>query len=109
MGYVNLEIGTLSVLIAGLYCANHMVDSLAIPQSVWLSVAEKLEYFLPVWDYNKISFEEWIDTHLLILPKPMISDEELSELENNTLYWEIPNGNVILFISMDIGVLNGEG
>lgn len=108
MSYVKLETNTLSVLVAGLYCVNHMVDSIAIPQSVWLSIAEKLEYFLPMWDYDKISFEEWVDTHLLILPKPMLSDEELTDLQSNSLYWETPNGNVILIISMDIGVINGE-
>ena len=107
MSYVNLETNTLSVLIAGLYCVNHMVDSIAIPQSVWLSIAEKLEYFLSLWDYDIISFEEWIDTHLLILPKPMLSDEELTDLQSNTLYWETPNGNVILIISMNMGVING--
>lgn len=107
MSYVNLETNTLSVLIAGVYCVNHMVDSIAIPESVWLNIAEKLESYLLSWDYEQISFEEWINTHLLILPKPMLSDKELTELQNNTLYWEIPNGNVILIVSMDVGVING--
>ena len=104
---INLDTYTLSVLIAGLYCTDHQVDSLAIPQSVWLAVAEKLEYFLPDWNYKIITFEEWIRTHLLILPKVMLSEEEVKELENNTLYWETPNGNALLVVSMDIGVING--
>lgn len=103
---VNLSLSTLSVLIAGMYCSCHSVDSMAIPQSLWLSIAEKLEYFLPDWDYDKISFEEWVDTHLLILPKPMLSEEEVEDLQNTTLYWEHPNGNVVLSVSMDIGVIN---
>ena len=108
MEAVRLDTTTLAVLVAGLYCTNHQVDTLAVPQSVWMSIAEKLEYFLPMWDYNKITFEEWINTHLLILPKPMISEEELKELQETTLYHEMPNGNVILVVSMDIKLINGE-
>ena len=103
---INLNTTTLSVLIAGLYCTEHEVNSLAIPQSVWLSIAEKLEYFLPTWDYNRISFEEWVDTCLMILPKVMLAPSNIEDLQNSTLYWEVPNGNAVLVISMDIGVIN---
>lgn len=103
---VDLETNTLAVLIAGLYCTSHNTNALAVPQSVYLQIAEKLEYFLPYWDYSKITFEEWIDTHLLIYPKVLISDDELNDLRENTLYWEQSNGNAILVISMDIGVIN---
>lgn len=108
MVLVDLDVNTLSVLIAGIYCSEHQVESIAIPQSVWLSIAEKLEYFLPDWDYNIISFEEWISTCLMILPKPMLDEEDIEKLQGSTLYWEAPNGNIILVISMDIGVINGE-
>lgn len=105
---VDLNTDTLSVLIAGIYCTGHQVNSAAIPQSVWLSVAEKLEFFLPNWDYSKISFEQWVGTHLLIMPKPMLDENEIKELESSTLYWEVPNGNIMLIISMDIKPINGE-
>lgn len=104
---VELETSTLSVLIAGLYTVTHNVDALAIPESVYLQVAEKLEYFMPTWDYSKISFEQWIATHLLIYPKPMIDENEIKDLMENTLYWEYPNGNILLVISMDISPING--
>lgn len=103
---VDLETNTLAVLIAGLYCVNHNTNALAIPQSVYLQIAEKLEYFLPRWDYSKITFEEWINTHLLIYPKVLIDEGELKELRESTLYWEQSNGNAILIVSMDIGVIN---
>lgn len=106
MVLVNLDVNTLSVLVAGLYCSEHEVNSLAIPQSVWLSIAEKLEYFLPSWNYEVISFEEWISTCLMILPKPMLTSSDIKELQGSTLYWEAHNGNVILVVSMDIGVIN---
>lgn len=103
---IELETNTLAVLIAGLYCTYNEVNSIAIPESVFLSIAEKLEYFLPLWDYDVISFEDWIKNCLLIYPKQMFAEEELKQLQENSLYWEYPNGNVILFISMDISVIN---
>ena len=103
---VDLELTTLSVLVAGVYCTSHGVDSLAIPQSVWVAVAEKLEFFLPSWDYDVISFEDWIDKCLMIYPKPLLSDELIEEMQSSTLYWEYPNGNVVLSISMDIREIN---
>ena len=103
---VDLNLNTLSVLVAGVYCTTHGVDSMAIPQSVWVSVAEKLEHFLTLWDYGVITFEEWIDNCLFIYPKSLLDGELINEMQNTTLYWEYPNGNVILSISMDIKVIN---
>jgi hypothetical protein len=103
---VELQTDTLSVLVAGLYCTLHNVDVVAIPESVYLSIAEKLEYFLPDWDYNKISFEDWVKYCLNIYPKEIYTDEELKFIQENTLSWEFPSGNAILVISMDIGVIN---
>ena len=103
---IDLNTDTLAVLTAGLYCTYNEVNSIAIPESVFLSIAEKLEYFLTLWDYDVISFEDWIKNCLLIYPKEMFAEEEIQQLQKNTLYWEYPNGNVILFISMDISVIN---
>ena len=98
MTLIDLNTDTLAVLTAGLYCTYNEVNSIAIP--------EKLEYFLTLWDYDVISFEDWIKNCLLIYPKEMFAEEEIQQLQKNTLYWEYPNGNVILFISMDISVIN---
>lgn len=105
---VELETSTLAVLIAGLYSIRYNVNAIAIPESIYLQVAEKLEYFMQdkTWDKDKIGFEDWINTHLLIYPKALLSNEEINDLQASTLYWEVPNGNVILSVSMDIGVLN---
>ena len=103
---VDLTTSTLAVLIAGLYCTYNNVESIAIPESVFMSIAEKIEYFLPDWDYDVISFEEWIRTCLLILPKVMLDEEDIKEMQGTTLYWEYPNGNVILAISMNIRPIN---
>ena len=103
---LELDKTTIAVLISGLYCVSHEVNAIAIPESVWLEIAEKLEFFLLNWDYSVISFEDWVNTCLTIYPKAMLSDEDIEYLQKNTLYWEKMNGNAILSISMDIGVIN---
>ena len=106
MAIVELELSTLSVLIAGLYSIRYNVNAMAIPESVYLQIAEKLEPFLSDWDYSKISFEDWVSTHLLIYPKVLFSDEEIADLRKTTIYWEVSNGNAVLVVSMDMGDLN---
>lgn len=104
---VELETTTLAVLISGLYCVYHNVDAIAIPESVWLMIAEKLEYFVSNWDFDVISFEEWVRTSLFIYPKPMLDDDTIKELQENSLYWEADNGNILLVVSMNIKEING--
>lgn len=109
MVLVELDNNTLAVLVAGLYCTENQVDSMAIPQSVWLAIAEKLEYFIESggWDFNKISFEDWVITSLWIYPKQLIDDELIESMKKTSLYWEVPNGNAVLSVSMDVGGING--
>jgi hypothetical protein len=104
---VELETSTLAVLVAGPYSIRYNIDAMAIPQSVYLQIAEKLEFFLPDWDYDKISFEEWINTSLMIYPKVLFAEEDIEDMKNNTLYWEVSNGNAVLVVSMDVSVING--
>ncbi|MBP5421694.1 MAG: hypothetical protein J6Y78_04530 [Paludibacteraceae bacterium] len=109
MVMVDLSIDTIAVLVSGLYCVANDVDALAIPQSVWIAVAEKLEYFLSneLWDFEVIGFEEWVRTGLSILPKVLLTDEDIELMKKSCIYWEYPNGNMILVISMDISSING--
>lgn len=106
---LELETSTLAILVAGMYCANSGIDSMAVPQSVWMQIAEKLEYFLSneLWDFKKMSFEDWVNTSLFIAPKPMLSDEDIKELQEIPLYFEAVNGNIILCVSMNIKEING--
>ena len=103
---IKLHTSTLSVLLAGLYCSMNDVNHLAIPESVWLSVAEKLEYFLPDWNYDVISFEDWIKDCLFIYPKPILDEDDIRYLQENSLYWEMPSGNVMLVVSMNVRDIN---
>ena len=108
MEYVKLRTSTLGVLVAGLYCSIHEVESIAIPESIWIYIAEQLEYFLPNWNYEVISFEDWVEHNLTILPKAMLDEEDIKYLQENTLYNEIMNGNVVLIVSMDIRGINAK-
>ena len=99
---IDLNTNTLAILVSGLYCANTNTDPMAIPPDVWLQIAQKLEYFLPMWDYTKITFEQWVDTGLFIFPKSMLDEDTLEEMMSEGLYWEYPNGNVVLAINMDM-------
>lgn len=105
---VELQTSTLAVLIAGMYCTSHEVNSLAIPESIWLNIAERLEFFIPNWNYDVISFEDWVNNFLTIYPKEMLSDEDIKYMQENTLYSELPNGNVVLVVSMDVKPINDE-
>ena len=105
---VDLDTRTLAVLIAGLYCSSHDVDSIAIPETVYLYVAKQLEYFLPYWNYDKCTFEDWIKYNLTIIPKIILTDEDIQYLQENTLYHEIVNGNVLLVVSMNIRGVNAH-
>ena len=99
---IEISIGTLSSLIAGLYCTCNAVDPIAIPTSIYIEIAEKLVPFLKEWDYSLTSFEEWVDSSLLIIPKVMCSDDDIEEFKQNTVYFERTNGNMIMVVTFRI-------
>lgn len=108
---ISLKIGrtTFSVLISGLYCGFHGVDPMAIPESVWMEIVEKLESYLDKWDYDVCSLEQFFQNNLIIYPRTMLDDATVKDMKENTLYWERVNGNVILSISMDMNhILKGD-
>ena len=99
---VDISIGTLAVLIAGLHTSYTGINPSAIPSSVYIEIAEKISEELPSWDYSKYSFEDWIQYSLLIAPYQMFSPEEIKELQGNTVYYERMNGNAVLVISWEL-------
>jgi len=104
MSFVYLSTDTLAVLIAGLYSTFGDINPMAIPQSLWLEIAEKLEPYLDEWDYDKISFEDWVRYNLFIYPTMALDDETLDELKESSVYFERLNGNALLSVGMDMGV-----
>ena len=106
---VELETNTLAVLISGIYCVDKGVDAMAIPESVWISIAEKLEYFIEndLWDFSRISFEEFIASKIFIFPTQALDVKTLEELQKIPLYWECENGQISLSVSVDIREING--
>ena len=93
---IKLYVSTLAVLIAGLYSTYSAVDPMAIPHSLYLELAEYLVDYLENWDYEKISFEDWIKYNLVIAPLEMFSASDFQELKENDLYIERSLGNVTL-------------
>lgn len=106
---IKVERTTLSVLISGLYCGFHKVDPMAIPESLWMEIVEKLDYFLDGWEFEKCTLEQFLMDGLTIYPTDMLSDEVIDEMKKTTLYWERLNGNALLSVSMDIRMINYEG
>lgn len=96
MVHIEIETGTLAVLIAGLYSVDHLNDVNAVPTSMYMEVANQLKPYLENWDYEIQSFEDWVKYNLLIYPKVMYSEEELEEYKDNDIYIELAIGNVIL-------------
>ena len=99
---IKIEVSTLATLIAGIYCTVSSVDPMAIPSSIYIELAEKLVPHLNNWDYDKLTFEQWIGTHLLIIPKALCSEEDIEELKNNKVYLERENGNAILIVTFEV-------
>ena len=99
---VTLSVSTLSILIAGLYSVFTDVNPMAIPESLYLEIAEKLVPYLDEWDYGKLSFEDWVKYNLFIYPTQALDEETLLELMESTIYFERVNGNVLLSISMEM-------
>lgn len=102
MSFVFLTTETLAVLIAGLYATFSDLNPVAVPQSLWLEIAEKLEPYLDEWDYEKLSFEDWVKYNLFIYPTQALDEDTLLELMESTIYFERVNGNVVLSISMEM-------
>lgn len=97
---VELEKSTLSVLLAGLYIHYSGIDPIAVPQFLWLEIADKLIPYLEKWDYDKLSLEEWLQYNLLIIPKELVDD--VDELKKNDWYFERENGNIVLIVTANM-------
>lgn len=108
---VELNTNTLAVLVGGLYCTHNDVSAMAIPESLWLSIAEKLTYFIEngLWDFSKLSFEEFVQHDIFIYPTEALDGETLKDMMEIPLYWETSNGNVNLSVSLDIREINNVG
>ena len=103
---VEIDTSTLGVLIAGLYTFNALADANAVPVSMYLEVANQLKPYLEKWDYEKMSFEDWIKNELMIYPKVMFSEDELNECKDNDIFIELVIGNVILIATARCYTLN---
>ena len=98
---LKIELGTLATLLSGLYSFYSTVNPSAIPTSLYIELAEKLIPYLKNWDYDKLSFEDWVKYTLLIVPMPLIEDE-INEYRENELYFERECGNIVLVVTAEM-------
>ena len=101
---IELDESTIAVLLAGLYTVNTGVNPIAIPESLWFDVVKIISPYLETWDYKKMSFEEFVRQNLLIVPKQLCTEEDIDYYKQNTVYFEYPNGNVVLIVTFNIEV-----
>lgn len=102
MVWINIEEGSLASLIAGLYTLYAVVDVNAIPPILFVEVANQVAKYLDEWDYEALSFEDWIRYNLLIYPKEVFSESEINEYKENTIYIEMELGNVTLIATAEV-------
>ena len=98
---LKIDLGTLATLLSGLYSFYSTVNPSAIPTSLYIELAEKLIPYLKNWDYDKLSFEDWVKYNLLIVPMPLIEDE-INEYRENELYFERECGNIVLVVTAEM-------
>lgn len=90
---VDMTVGTLSVMIGGLYVGHTGISMEAIPSSMFIEVAETLTNYLPLKD---ILVEDWIKNFLIIAPRELFSEDELEAYRNNEIFIERKLGNATL-------------
>lgn len=93
---VEISVGSLASLIAGYYFMNTNIDVNAVPSEVFIELSRKLVPFLEDWDYTNLTIEDWIKEKLVIAP--MILFDDLESIKDKDIYFEYPNGNVILIV-----------
>ena len=92
---VDMSIGTLAVLISGLYIHQTGISVEAIPSSLYIELAEKLSEFLP------LNIDEFIQK-LIIAPKELFTEQELVDYENNAIFIKRRLGNATLIATAKI-------
>ena len=94
---INISVGSLASLIAGWYFLYNNVDIQAIPSEVFIELAKRLVPFI-----DKIKIEDWIKESLMIAPMVMFNEEEINEVSGYDIYFEYPNGSIILIVCGEV-------
>ena len=92
---VDMSLGSLAVLISGLYIHNTGISIEAIPSSLFIELAEQLIEYLP---FNVDTFVDG----LMIAPLELFSMEELDEYKSNPIYIERRLGNATLIATAKV-------
>jgi len=99
---IELDEGTFSTLIGGLYSTYRNIDVCTVPPYFWLQLAHTLAPYMERWRYDIQSIEEWIGTNLIITAEEICTEEEIEYFKTNTIFVRVENGNVNLIGAGDI-------
>lgn len=105
MVWINLGESSLASLIAGLYTLYAVVDVNAIPPQLFVEIAGEVAKYLDEWDYDALSFEDWIKYNLMIFPKDVFTSDEIEAYKECNLFIERDYGNVTLIACSDFPLL----
>ena len=94
---IEISVGSLASLIAGWSFMYTNTDVHAVPSEVFIELAKRLVPFI-----DKITIEVWIKDSLMIAPMIMFTEEEINEVSGYDIYFEYPNGNVILIVCGEV-------
>ena len=94
---IEISVGSLASLIAGWYFMYTNTNVHAVPSEVFIELAKRLVPFI-----DKINIEEWIKDSLMIAPMMMFTEEDLNVVSGYDIYFEYPNGNVILVVCGEV-------
>ena len=94
---IEISVGSLASLIAGWYFMYTNTDVHAVPSEVFIELAKRLVPFI-----EDINIEDWIKESLMIAPMIMFTEDELKEAKEYDIYFEYPNGNVILIVCGEV-------
>ena len=86
---VDMSVGTLAILISGMYISISGVSIEAIPSSLFVEIAEKVHPYLP------FNVDEFLKG-LIIAPRELFTEEELVTIKDNEVYIEKDLGRVTL-------------
>lgn len=100
---IKVSVLTLATMIAGLYSTYTSINIMAIPTELFIELANQLIPYLEDWDYDKLTFERWVQDYLLIYPADMWSISEYKEAQLNPIFIERNYGNVTLIATAVFG------
>lgn len=99
---VDLSVESFASVIGGLYASYRGMDVFSVPPFFWQQLAYALSPFMDDWRYDIISFEEWLSTYLVITAEEVLTESELEEMKDYSVFIKAQVGNMTMVGAGDI-------